>query len=394
MGIEVVVEGLTKSFGHHVVWRDVTLSLPPGEVSVMLGPSGTGKTVFLKSLVGLIRPDRGRVMIDGIDTVHCSERQLYQARKLFGVMFQDGALFGSLNLYDNIAFPLREHTKKTEAEIREVVHGKMEMVGLAGEDHKFPGEISGGMRKRAGLARALVLDPQIILCDEPDSGLDPVRTAYLSQLLIDLNAEIDATILIVTHDIQIARTVPDNIGMLFRGNLVMFGPREVLLTSENPVITQFVNGRRVGPIGMSEEKDEATLAQEKAASLRDGEPLTVGSPALMPQLVPSPGLPERQAVHRRMDRVMTILPTLPTAAQQAILADLGGPGQQEGPAPAPASGPLSARDAERERAQAQARAEAWKLAREREAAQREAEQEAAERDRPGGWPPDWPGGGG
>ncbi len=394
MGIEVAVEGLTKSFGHHVVWRDVSLSLPPGEVSVMLGPSGTGKTVFLKSLVGLIRPDRGRVMVDGIDTVHCSERQLYQARKLFGVMFQDGALFGSLNLYDNIAFPLREHTKKTEAEIREIVHGKMAMVGLADQDRKFPGEISGGMRKRAGLARALVLDPQIILCDEPDSGLDPVRTAYLSQLLIDLNAEIDATILIVTHDIQIARTVPDNIGMLFRGNLVMFGPREVLLTSENPVITQFVNGRRVGPIGMSEEKDEATLAQEKAASLRDGEPLTVGSPALMPQLVPSPGLPERQAVHRRMDRVMTILPTLPTAAQQAILSDLGTPGQQEGPAQAPASGPLSARDAERERAQAQARAEAWKLAREREAAQHEAEQEAAERDRPGGWPPDWPGGGG
>jgi phospholipid/cholesterol/gamma-HCH transport system ATP-binding protein len=386
MGTEVVVEGLTKSFGRHVVWRDISLSLPAGEVSVMLGPSGTGKTVFLKSLVGLIKPDRGRVMVDGTDTVHCTERQLYQVRKLFGVMFQDGALFGSLHLYDNIAFPLREHTKKTEAEIRQVVLAKMEMVGLTGEEHKFPGEISGGMRKRAGLARALVLDPEIILCDEPDSGLDPVRTAYLSQLLIDLNAEIDATILIVTHDIQIARTVPDNIGMLFRGNLVMFGPREVLLTSDNPVITQFVNGRRVGPIGMSEEKDAATLAQERA-TLGNGADL--GSPALMPQLVPSPGLPERQAVHRRMDRVMSILPTLPTAAQQAILADIAAEGgQQAGPAPAPATDP------ERERAQAQARAEAWKLAQEREAAQREAEQETAEQDRPGSWPPDWPGGGG
>jgi phospholipid/cholesterol/gamma-HCH transport system ATP-binding protein len=297
------------------------------------------------------------------------------------VMFQDGALFGSLNLYDNIAFPLREHTKKTEAEIRQVVLAKMEMVGLTGEEHKFPGEISGGMRKRAGLARALVLDPQIILCDEPDSGLDPVRTAYLSQLLIDLNAEIDATILIVTHDIMIARTVPDNIGMLFRGNLVMFGPREVLLTSDNPVITQFVNGRRIGPIGMSEEKDEATLAQERA-SLGNGA-ADPGSPALMPQLVPSPGLPERQAVHRRMDRVMSILPTLPTPAQQAILADIaGGPAQAQPP------------DPERDRAQAQARAEAWRLAREREAAQREAEQETAEQDKPGSWPPDWPGGGG
>ena len=376
MGIEVVVEGLTKSFGHHVVWRDVSLSLPAGEVSVMLGPSGTGKTVFLKSLVGLIKPDRGRVMVDGIDTVHCSERQLYQARKLFGVMFQDGALFGSLNLYDNIAFPLREHTKKTEAEIRQIVHEKMEMVGLSGQDHKYPGEISGGMRKRAGLARALVLDPQIILCDEPDSGLDPVRTAYLSQLLIDLNAEIDATILIVTHDIQIARTVPDNLGMLFRGNLFMFGPREVLLTSENPVITQFVNGRRFGPIGMSEEKDEATLAQERA--LENGNADDVGTPALMPQLVPSPGLPERLAVQRRMDRVMAMLPTLPAAAQQAILSEVGAAGQQS---------------ADQERSGAQA----WNLARERESAQAQADEDTAvleEQDEPGRWPRDWPGGAG
>ena len=398
MGIEVVVEGLTKSFGHHVVWRDVSLSLPPGEVSVMLGPSGTGKTVFLKSLVGLIKPDRGRVLVDGIDTVHCSERQLYQARKLFGVMFQDGALFGSLNLYDNIAFPLREHTKLTEAEIRQIVHAKMEMVGLSGEDGKYPGEISGGMRKRAGLARALVLDPQIILCDEPDSGLDPVRTAYLSQLLIDLNAEIDATILIVTHDIQIARTVPDNLGMLFRGNLVMFGPREVLLTSENPVITQFVNGRRFGPIGMSEEKDEATLAQERA--LENGDADDLGTPALMPQLVPSPGLPERLAVQRRMDRVMAMLPSLPAAAQQAILSEVGAAGQ-------------ASADPEGGRTQAQAEPDAWNLAREQESAQFQAGEDTAvqasedtavqagedtsvleEQDEPGRWPRDWPGGDG
>src|SRR5262249_1601809 len=135
----------------------------------------------------------------------------------------------------------------------------------------------------------LVLDPQIILCDEPDSGLDPVRTAYLSQLLIDLNAEIDATILIVTHDIQIARTVPDNIGMLFRGNLVMFGPREVLLTSEHPVITQFVNGRRMGPIGMSEEKDEATLAMERdleAGGAANGSGSRFGGGSRLPELVP------------------------------------------------------------------------------------------------------------
>jgi len=322
MGIEVVVEGLTKSFGRQTVWRDVTLSLPPGEVSVMLGPSGTGKTVFLKSLVGLLKPDSGRVLIDGTDVVHCSERRLYAVRRLFGVMFQDGALFGSLNLYDNIAFPLREHTRKTEAEIRQIVLAKMEMVGLSGEARKVPGEISGGMRKRAGLARALVLDPQIILCDEPDSGLDPVRTAYLSQLLIDLNAEIDATILIVTHDIQIARTVPDNIGMLFRGGLVMFGPREALLTSQHPVITQFVNGRREGPIGMSEEKDEAISALEQANAAGGRKEADGDMRTIAPQLEPSPGLPPRRAVQRRRDRVMSILRTLDPAAQQAILASL------------------------------------------------------------------------
>jgi phospholipid/cholesterol/gamma-HCH transport system ATP-binding protein len=340
MGIEVVVEGLAKSFGRHAVWRDVTLTLPAGEVSVMLGPSGTGKTVFLKSLVGLIKPDEGSVMVDGVDTVTCPERQLYQVRKLFGLMFQDGALFGSLNLYDNIAFPLREHTRMTEAQIRQIVHTKMEMVGLAGEEHKFPGEISGGMRKRAGLARALVMDPQIILCDEPDSGLDPVRTAYLSQLLIDLNAEIDATILIVTHDIQIARTVPDNIGMLYRGGLVMFGPREVLLTSDNPVITQFVNGQRIGPIGMSEEKDEATMAAEQA-SLGGRPSAPQQALALIPQLEPSPGLPERQAVDRRRTRMLSMLHTLPPRAQEAITASLSpaGPADPAGQAPPTAQWP-------------------------------------------------------
>src|ERR1044072_5042496 len=255
MGAEVVVEGLTKSFGRQTIWRDVTLTLPPGEVSVMLGPSGTGKSVFLKSMIGLLKPDRGSCTINGTDIVTCSEHKLYEIRKLFGVLFQDGALFGSMNLYDNVAFPLREHTRKSEAEIKKIVLEKLDMTGLAGAERKLPGEISGGMRKRAGLARALVLDPEIILCDEPDSGLDPVRTSYISQLLIDLNAQIDATILIVTHNIASARQVPDNIGLLFRRELVMFGPREVLLPSGEPAVRQFLNGGMDGPIGMSEEKD-------------------------------------------------------------------------------------------------------------------------------------------
>ncbi|MEU6850160.1 ATP-binding cassette domain-containing protein [Actinacidiphila alni] len=318
MGIEVIVEGLTKSFGTQTVWQDVTLTLPPGEVSVMLGPSGTGKTVFLKSVIGLLKPERGRVLVGGVDMVNSPERDIYEARKLFGLMFQDGALFGSLNLFDNIAFPLREHTRKKESEIRRIVMERVEMVGLLGAEGKLPGEISGGMRKRAGLARALVLDPQIILCDEPDSGLDPVRTSFISQLLIDLNAQIDATMLIVTHNLDIAATVPDNMGMLFRRQLVAFGPRELLLTSDEPVVRQFLSGRKDGPIGMSEEKDEATLAREQVG----GHSLPTAPRRVAPQLEPSPGLPPRQAVQRRRARVLAMWDQLPAATREAVQAGL------------------------------------------------------------------------
>jgi phospholipid/cholesterol/gamma-HCH transport system ATP-binding protein len=250
------------------------------------------------------------------------------------VLFQDGALFGSMSLYDNIAFPLREHTKKNESEIRDIVAEKMAMVGLTGDESKLPGEISGGMRKRAGLARALVLEPEIVLFDEPDSGLDPVRTAYLNQLIIDLNAQTDSTFLIVTHDINTAQTVPDNIGMLYRKHLAMFGPREVLLTSDEPVVAQFLNGRRQGPIGMSEEKDTAQAQREMAEVAGELE----GLPPIKPQLEPSPGLGERRAVRRRRERVASMLPSLPPAAQRAIRDSLGPPAGGGRPGP-PGFGP-------------------------------------------------------
>ena len=288
MGVEVRVEGLSKSFGKQVIWQDVSLTLPAGEISVLLGPSGTGKSVFLKHLVGLLRPDRGHVWIEGRDVPHLSEHELYETRKLFGVLFQDGALFGSMNIFDNVAFPLREHTKKGEPEIKQIVMEKLEMVGLANAESKLPGEISGGMRKRAGLARALVLDPEIVLFDEPDSGLDPVRTSFLNQLIVDLNAQIDATFLIVTHDINTARTVPDNIGLLYHRHLAMFGPREMLLSSEEPVVRQFLNAQTIGPIGMSEEKDADELEAERERGV-ELPPL----PPIPIQLEPSNGIPRR-----------------------------------------------------------------------------------------------------
>ncbi len=255
MGGSVEVWHLSKTFGRQNIWHDVSLTLPPGEITALLGPSGTGKSVFLKSLMGIVEPEQGQILVDGVDMVAARESQRLELRKTFGVLFQDGALFGSMDVYDNVAFPLREHTRRSETEIRRVVMEKLDMVGLVGQEHKVPGEISGGMKKRAGLARALVVDPAIILIDEPDSGLDPVRTSNLAQLLVDVNTATDATMLVVTHNIELARTLPDNLGMLYRRELVMFGPREEFLLTDHPVVSQFMSGDPEGPIGMSEETD-------------------------------------------------------------------------------------------------------------------------------------------
>ena len=270
---EISIKGLTKSFGPQTVLEDITLDIPKGKITLMLGPSGTGKSVFLKHLVGLLKPDRGEIWIDGKNVPSLSEKELYEVRRKFGVLFQDGALFGSMNIYDNVAFPLREHTKKKESEVNDVVMEKLKMVGLVGAEKKLPGEISGGMKKRAGLARALVLDPEIVLFDEPDSGLDPVRTAFLNELTMDLNKQLEATFIVVTHDIATAKQVADYIGMLYRRNLVRFGPAREMFTSDIPVVRQFLSGDTEGPIGMSEEKDSAKLDND--ATPRSSSGLTV-----------------------------------------------------------------------------------------------------------------------
>jgi phospholipid/cholesterol/gamma-HCH transport system ATP-binding protein len=257
---EISIRGLTKSFGSQTVLEDITFDVPKGHITLILGPSGTGKSVFLKHLVGLLKPDRGEIWIGDKNVPALNEKELYKVRRKFGVLFQDGALFGSMNIYDNVAFPLREHTKKSEKEIKDICSEKLEMVGLQGAEKKLPGEISGGMKKRAGLARALVLDPEIVLFDEPDSGLDPVRTAFLNELILDLNRQLKATFMVVTHDIATSRRVADFIGMLYRRNLVKFGPAKEMFESDIPVVQQFLAGAVEGPIGMSEEKDSTKTA--------------------------------------------------------------------------------------------------------------------------------------
>ena len=265
------IKQLTKSFGPQTVLEDITFDIPKGKITLILGPSGTGKSVFLKHLVGLLKPDRGQVWVGDKNVPALSEKELYEVRRKFGVLFQDGALFGSMNIYDNVAFPLREHTRKSEKEIRDIVSEKLAMVGLTGAEKKLPGEISGGMKKRAGLARALVLSPEIILFDEPDSGLDPVRTAFLNELILDLNPKLGSTFVVVTHDIATAKRVADYIGMFYRRNLVQFGPAKDMFSSDIPVVRQFLAGATEGPIGMSEEKDATKVTSTFGLTARETE---------------------------------------------------------------------------------------------------------------------------
>jgi phospholipid/cholesterol/gamma-HCH transport system ATP-binding protein len=239
-----------KSFGRNHVLRGLNMGLPAGKISMIIGPSGTGKSVCIKHIVGLLYPDEGDVIVQGRSVPSLRDADLFEMRKKFGVLFQDGALFGSLNLYDNVAFPLRQHTEKGEDEIADIVNRRLREVGLADANEKMPNELSGGMRKRAGFARALVLDPDIVLFDEPDSGLDPVRTALLCELIKEVHAEHGGCYVVITHDIMSARRVAEHISVLWKGRIVESGPAQDLFASENPFVRQFLSGESAGPLGM------------------------------------------------------------------------------------------------------------------------------------------------
>ncbi|MFL5816558.1 MAG: ABC transporter ATP-binding protein [Conexibacter sp.] len=239
-----------KAFGRNRVLRGLNLGIPEGKISMILGPSGTGKSVCIKHMVGLLYPDQGDILVHGESVPSMPDIELFEMRKKFGVLFQDGALFGSMNLYDNVAFPLRQHTDKGEEEIADIVDRRLQEVGLADSGDKMPNELSGGMRKRAGFARALVLDPEIVLFDEPDSGLDPVRTALLCELIKEVHQENGGSYVVITHDIMSARRVAEFIAVLWRGRIVESGPASELFNSSNPFVRQFLTGESSGPLGM------------------------------------------------------------------------------------------------------------------------------------------------
>jgi len=239
---------LHKSFGKQKVLDGLDLNIEEGKTTVIIGRSGGGKSVLLKHMIGLLRPERGQILIDGTDITKLNDRALNEIRKKFGMLFQEAALFDSMTVGENVAFPLREHTTMKEKEIRETVADRLRSVGLTGVEEKMPSELSGGMRKRVGLARAIALHPQIVLFDEPTTGLDPVMTEAINRLIIDTQKNLNLTCVVISHDIRSIFEIGHRIAMLYEGKIIENGTPEELKTSRNPVIVQFLAGSIEGPI--------------------------------------------------------------------------------------------------------------------------------------------------
>jgi len=242
------IEDLHRSFQGQPVLDGVDLHIPRGEIFVIMGGSGEGKTVLLKHIIGLLVPDRGRIFVDGVNLCTLSRARLREVRKKFGMLFQGAALFDSMSVGDNVAFPLREHTRMKEAEVRKRVREMLAQVGLHGVEHKYPSELSGGMGKRVGLARALALEPEILLFDEPTTGLDPIMSDVINQLILDTQKRIGITFVLISHDVKGAFQLADRIAMLHQGRIVGQGTPAQMRDDPNPVIQQFLAGSCRGPV--------------------------------------------------------------------------------------------------------------------------------------------------
>ncbi len=252
----IKVEGLWKSFGGTEVLRGLDLEIRDSETMVIIGRSGGGKSVLLKHLCGLLKPDKGQVLVDGVDIVPLDEQEITPIRKEFGFLFQSAALFDSMTLYDNVAFPLREE-RLPEAEIRKRVDEALTIVDLLNAEDKKPAELSGGMRKRAGLARAVVADPKYVLYDEPTTGLDPIRADNINQLILRLHDQLHVTGVAVTHDMVSAYKIADRIAMLHEGKIHVVGTPKEIQATQDPIVKQFITG--VGDVHQEVKRGTATV---------------------------------------------------------------------------------------------------------------------------------------
>lgn len=241
-----------KRFGDLVVLDGITMSIPPGETTAIIGPSGTGKSVLLKHIVGLLQPDAGQVICFGTDVSRATEKQLYAVRRRFGMLFQDGALFDSMSVGENIAFPLQHHSRMTPAQVRERVEEKLELVGLPGTWDRAVSQLSGGQRKRVGLARAIVMEPEVVLFDEPNSGLDPMTSDQIDELIIQMKETLGITFVVISHDIVGTVRVADHIAMLYGGKLVAWQPTAAFLHSQVPIVRAFLQRNLVLPTAPGE----------------------------------------------------------------------------------------------------------------------------------------------
>jgi phospholipid/cholesterol/gamma-HCH transport system ATP-binding protein len=247
----ITLRNVHKSFGSQKVLDGLDLDIPDGKITAIIGPSGEGKSVLIKHLIGLLQPDSGQIEVDGESILDLRRSELNRIREKFGMLFQNVALFDSMTVFENVAFPLEEKTKLSKEEIRAKVLTALEDVGLKNIEHKYPDELSGGMKKRVGLARAVVLSPKIILFDEPTTGLDPIIKRAIHQLIKDTHAKFGFTAVVVSHEIPEIFDVAQNVAMLFRGKILQHGTPDDIKNSTHPAIRQFITGSLDGPIQMA-----------------------------------------------------------------------------------------------------------------------------------------------
>lgn len=239
---------LHKSFGPNKVLQGVSLDVKRGETLVIIGQSGSGKSVLIKHLIGLIKPDKGKIIVDGVEITRLREDELYKTRRKFGMLFQSAALFDSMTVAQNVSFGLERYSKMSQKEIRKRVAESLAMVGLREIENLMPHELSGGMKKRVGLARAISYGPEIILYDEPSTGIDPIRADAINELIIRMKKEINVTSIVITHDMVSSYKVADRIAMLYQGKIIETGTPEAIKESNNQIVQQFIHGSAEGPI--------------------------------------------------------------------------------------------------------------------------------------------------